>query len=196
MRLTPDILISAYTQGIFPMGVGEEIRWFSPDPRAIIPLDAFCASHSLRQLSRSGRFEIRFDAAFPETMAACTQRPEGTWITAEIIEAYCRMHTLGLAHSVETWASGKLVGGLYGLCLGGAFFGESMFHRHRDASKVALLALVERMRSRGFTLLDVQYVTSHLARFGAVEIPKAQYLQRLAEALGRTCTLASPDPHG
>jgi len=195
MQLTPGILISAYAQGVFPMGVEGEIRWFSPDPRAILPLDAFRISRSLRQVSRSGRFEIRFDTAFRETMAACADRPEGTWITAEIIDAYCALHALGLAHTVEAWESDELVGGLYGVTLGGAFFGESMFHRRTDASKVALVALVERMLARGYMLLDTQYITPHLAGFGAVEIPQKQYLQRLAAALDQACTLNEPGEH-
>ncbi len=192
MQMTPDILVSAYAQGIFPMGVDGEIRWFSPNPRAILPLEAFRVSRSLRQVSRSGRFEIRFNTAFRETMAACADRPEGTWITAEIIEAYCELQTLGLAHSVEAWESDALVGGLYGVSLGGAFFGESMFHRRRDASKVALVALVERMLARGFTLLDTQYITPHLVSFGAIEIPREQYMQRLAAALDQACSLNQP----
>ncbi len=195
MQLTPHILISAYAQGIFPMGVDGDIRWFSPDPRAILPLAGFRVSRSLRQTSRSGRFEIRFDTDFRETMVACTERDEGTWITAEIIDAYCQMQSLGLAHSVETWASNELVGGLYGVSLGGAFFGESMFHRRTDASKVALLALVERMKERGFTLLDTQYITPHLASFGAVEIPKSRYMQQLAKALEQACTLTTSEQH-
>ncbi len=192
MQMTPDILISAYAQGIFPMGVEGEIRWFSPDPRAILPLETFRVSRSLRQVSRSGRFEIRLDTAFRQTMAACADRPEGTWITAEIIDAYCQLQARGLAHSVEAWESEELAGGLYGVTLGGAFFGESMFYRSKDASKVALAALVERMLARGFTLLDTQYITPHLATFGAVEIPRKQYMERLAAALDRSCTLHEP----
>jgi len=186
--LTPDLLIAAYARGIFPMGVEGQVRWFSPDPRAIIPLDGFRASKTLRQSYRSGRFELRVDTTFRRVMLECGRREEGTWITPQIIDAYHRLHQLGLAHSLESWHAGELVGGLYGVALGGAFFGESMFHRARDASKVALLALVERMKSRGYALLDVQYLTPHLQRFGAIEIPQREYLERLTKALVLECT--------
>ncbi len=185
--LTPAHLIAAYSQGIFPMGVEGRIRWFSPDPRGIIPLDGFRASKTLRQTYRSGRFEIRIDTRFREVMEACGRREEGTWITPAIVRAYCRLQRLGLAHSVEAWREGQLAGGLYGVALGGAFFGESMFHRQGDASKVALVALVERMRARGFALLDVQYATPHLARFGAIELSHRQYMRRLEAALRLKC---------
>ena len=183
------VLIAAYAQGIFPMSLGEdqggEIGWFSPDPRGIIPLDAFSIPRRLARVIRQKRFEIRFDSAFEAVMRACAaDRDEGTWISEEIIESYVALHERGLAHSVEAWRDGKLVGGLYGVHLGAAFFGESMFHTETDASKVALAALVERLRERGFTLLDTQWITPHLAQFGAVEIPKAEYLSRLAAALG------------
>jgi leucyl/phenylalanyl-tRNA--protein transferase len=183
MPLTPEVLVSAYACGIFPMDVEGEIRWFSPDPRAIIPLDTFHTSRSLKQTYRKGRFEIRIDTAFEPVMRACADREEGTWISEEIVGAYVRLHELGLGHSVEAWREGELAGGLYGVALGRAFFGESMFSRQRDASKVALVALVERLRDRGFTLLDVQFMTEHLARFGAVEIPREEYLGRLQAAL-------------
>lgn len=183
MPLTPEVLISAYACGIFPMDVDGRIRWFSPDPRAIIPLEGFHASRTLMQTCRQGRFEIRINAAFEDVMRGCADRDEGTWICEEIVEAYVRLHELGLAHSVETWQDGELVGGLYGVALGGAFFGESMFSRRRDASKVALVALVKRLRSRGFALLDVQFITDHLARFGAVETPRDEYMRRLQSAL-------------
>lgn len=190
--LRPDILISAYAQGIFPMDVEGEIQWFSPDPRAILPLEGFRASKTLMQTVRRGRFEIRLDTRFREVMEACGDRPEGTWITPELVEAYHWLHRLGLAHSVESWREGRLVGGLYGVALGGAFFGESMFHRERDASKVALVALVRRLKTRGYVLLDVQFLTPHLKRFGAVEIPRAAYLRRLAAALEIKCTFEDP----
>ena len=183
LPLTPDILVAAYANGIFPMDVDGTIQWFSPDPRAIIELETFHASRNLRQLYRSGRFEIRIDTRFGEVIRACADREDGTWISNEIIQAYTKLHELGLAHSVESWQAGELAGGLYGVALRGAFFGESMFYRQTDASKVALLALVERMRDRGFALLDVQFPTPHLERFGAVEIPRAQYLERLKAAL-------------
>jgi leucyl/phenylalanyl-tRNA---protein transferase len=183
LKLTPDLLIGAYTQGIFPMDVDGAIEWFSPDPRAIIPLQKFHAPKNLRQKWRNGSFEIHIDSSFNEVIRNCGERNEGTWISQEIMEAYSRLHRLGLAHSVETWMDNELAGGLYGVSLGGAFFGESMFHRRTDASKLALLGLVKRMRQRGFKLLDVQFWTAHLARFGTIEIPRTEYMTRLAEAL-------------
>ncbi len=165
------------------MDVGGVIRWFSPDPRGILPLDKFHVSKTLSQLWRQRRFEIRCDVRFRDVMLACAERVEGTWISEEIVDAYCRLHELGHAHSVEAWLGDDLAGGLYGVVLGGAFFGESMFHRRRDASKIALVALVERLRRGGFTLLDVQYTTAHLKQFGVIEIPRRLYLQKLAAAL-------------
>lgn len=187
MRLTAKLLISAYAQGIFPMGVDGVLQWFDPDPRAIIPLDTFHIPKTLAQLCRRGTFEIRINEAFREVLHACADRKDGSWITDEIIRAYVRLHRLGVAHSVECWRRGKLAGGLYGVALGGAFFGESMFHHERDASKVALVALVHRMRERGYTLLDTQFLTDHLARFGALEIPRRTYLRRLNGALQVSC---------
>ncbi|OWY73464.1 leucyl/phenylalanyl-tRNA--protein transferase [cyanobacterium TDX16] len=183
-KLPPSLLISAYLQGVFPMGVDGELHWFSPDPRAVVPLDAFHVSKTLAQTIRRQSFEIRIDGAFREVVLACADRPEGTWITAEIVKAYTELNRLGFAHSVEAWHEDSLVGGLYGVSIGGAFFGESMFHRRRDASKVALAHLVERLRSRGFTLLDIQFMTAHLKRFGAVEIPRDDYLMLLRKAVG------------
>ena len=161
---------------------GGPILWFAPDPRAIIPLDGFHAPRSLRQIIRKGTFEVTADEDFPGVIQACATREE-TWISDEIIRVYIDLHTLGVAHSIECWREGRLAGGLYGVALGGAFFGESMFSRETDASKVALVALVERLRDRGFTLLDTQYQTPHLARFGAIEIPRRDYERRLAAAL-------------
>lgn len=181
LPLTPDVLVAAYTQGIFPMDVAGSIQWFSPDPRAIFPLEGLKVSRSLRQ--SAAKFEIRVDTNFERVIRACAERREGTWISEEIVEAYTRLHKLDLAHSVESWCEGELAGGLYGVAIGGAFFGESMFHRRTDASKVALLALVERMRSRGFELLDVQFLTAHLERLGAIEIPRREYLRRLRSAI-------------
>ncbi|MEE8170267.1 MAG: leucyl/phenylalanyl-tRNA--protein transferase [Phycisphaerae bacterium] len=181
--LESDCLLAAYAGGLFPMDVDGDLQWFSPDPRGILPLDAFRISRSLKQLIRSNDYEIRLNAAFAEVIRQCADRPEGTWISSEIVSAYTRLHTQGFAHSVEAWRDGCLAGGLYGVALGGAFFGESMFHRRRDASKVALAALVEHMRNRGMRLLDVQFQTPHLARFGAVEIPRDEYLRLLSEAL-------------
>ena len=185
--LTPELLISAYEQGIFPMGSRRGIDWYRPDPRGILPLERFHASKSLMQTVRSGRYEVRTDVDFEGVMRACADRPESSWITDEIVAVYCTLHALGLAHSVECYRDGRLEGGLYGVHLGAAFFGESMFHRGRDASKVALVALVERMKRQGFTLLDVQFGTEHLSRFGVIEIPCAEYLARLAEALDKPC---------
>jgi leucyl/phenylalanyl-tRNA--protein transferase len=188
-ELTPQLVIAAYAEGYFPMDVDGEIGWFSPDPRTILPLEGFHASKHLRQAYDRRGFDIRFDTAFLEVMRACGDRPEGTWISPEMISAFTELHRLGPAHSVEAWKDGKLAGGLYGVVVGGAFFGESMFYRVRDASKVALVALVERMRGRGFSLLDVQWMTEHLRRFGAVEIPRKEYLSRLGVAIRRRCHL-------
>jgi len=159
------------------------IMWFSPNPRGILPLDAFHAPRSLRQVIRREAFEIRINTAFDEVMAACADRPEGTWISDDIVAVYGMLHRWGYAHSVESWHAGRLAGGLYGVAIGGAFFGESMFTRVTDASKVSFAALVSRLRQRGYTLLDTQWSTPHLARFGAIEIPRREYLRRLGEAL-------------
>jgi leucyl/phenylalanyl-tRNA---protein transferase len=180
-----EILLSAYASGWFPMAIGPgEIRWYSPDPRGIIPLDAFHVPARLARVARSGRFEIRVDSDFAAVMRGCTERrePEGTWIDDDIFDSYVALQQAGFAHSVEAWQEDRLVGGLYGVALGGAFFGESMFHRVADASKVALVALVERLRARGFVLLDTQWVTGHLAQFGAREMPRRHYLRLLANA--------------
>jgi len=162
------------------------IGWFSPDPRGVIPLDHFHLPSRLARVLRQGRFEIAVDSAFEDVMRACADdRDEGTWISDEILECYTALHRLGLAHSVEVRRGDDLVGGLYGVHLGGAFFGESMFHRVTDASKVALAMLVDRLVRHGFELLDVQWLTPHLERFGAVAIPRREYLARLARALKR-----------
>lgn len=189
-NLPPKLLIAAYLQGIFPMGVDGKIEWFSPDPRAILPLDGFHVSATLRQTIRQNRFRIEINTSFTEVMRACARRPDGTWITPEIIRAYTELHRLGLAHCVEAWQGETLAGGLYGVSIGGAFFGESMFHTVRDASKVALAALVDRMCAREFNLLDIQFITSHLQRFGAIEISRDEYLRRLAKAVDLPCTFA------
>ena len=182
--LTPEVLLTAYANGIFPMADDEgEVHWLTPDPRAILPLEAFTVSRSLRSLHRRRPFEITVNRAFGKVIEACAARAEGTWISPEIVAAYCRLHEMGFAHSVETWQEDTLAGGLYGVSLGGAFFGESMFHRVSNASKIALVALVERMRERGFGLLDVQFMTEHLRQFGAIEIPRKAYEKKLAEAI-------------
>jgi leucyl/phenylalanyl-tRNA--protein transferase len=187
-ELAPNILLAAYAQGIFPMaGPDDEINWYSPDPRAILPLEGFHVSRTLRQRCRQGRYDVRIDADFGAVIVACAERKQGTWISQDIVDAYCRLHQLGFAHSVECYERETLVGGLYGVSLGGAFFGESMFHRVTDASKVALVHLVERMRARGYSLLDVQFTTPHLERFGVLEISRREYLARLRHALKLEC---------
>jgi len=189
--IAADALLSAYTSGWFPMAVAPgDIRWYSPDPRGVIPLDTFRASRRLARSLRQHRFEIRIDTDFRTVIRACAERVEadGNWIDEEIIDSYCALHERGFAHSVETWQDGVLVGGLYGVAIHGAFFGESMFHTVTDASKAALVALVDRLRARGYRLLDTQWVTDHLAQFGAVEIPRRRYLRLLEEALNVEAT--------
>ena len=192
--IDPELLLRAYALGWFPMGTGRRgrIEWFSPDPRGILPIQTFHAPSRLRRVVRQSRFTIRIDTAFEAVMRACAHRDE-TWITEDIVASYVSLHRLGVAHSVETWQDDQLVGGLYGVALGGAFFGESMFHTATDASKVALVALVERLRDRGFVLLDTQWVTPHLAQFGGVEIPRADYLERLATAITLPVRLLDPE---
>lgn len=186
--LTPDLLLYAYSQGIFPMGHEDgEIYWYDPDPRAIIPLDEnFHVPRSLARRIRQGGFTVRVDSAFRQVITACAQpapdRPT-TWITEPIIDIYCELQRLGYAHSVETWIEGELVGGLYGVALNGLFAGESMFSRAADSSKIALVYLVEQLRRGGFVLLDTQFMTEHLRRFGTLEISRAEYQQRLRMAL-------------
>jgi leucyl/phenylalanyl-tRNA---protein transferase len=181
--LEPSTLLHAYSHGLFPMPVGRRrLGWWSPDPRAVIPLDGLRVTRSLRTSCR--RFEVRVDERFEEVMRACgdPRRPHG-WITEPFVAAYCRLHELGFAHSVETYdGRGRLVGGLYGVSVGGLFAGESMFHRARDASKVALVALVHLLRAGHFRLLDVQWETAHLASLGAVAVPRPRYLELLAAA--------------
>ena len=180
-----ELLLAAYASGWFPMADDEGvISWYSPDPRGILPLAEFHAPSRLQRVVRRGHFEVGIDLAFETVIRACADAERdpddsGTWISEEIIESYCALHALGYAHSIEVRQSGELAGGLYGVALGGAFFGESMFHRATDASKVALVALVERLRARGFALLDTQWVTPHLEQFGAVEIPRPDYMELL-----------------
>jgi leucyl/phenylalanyl-tRNA---protein transferase len=171
--------------GIFPWyDESLPICWWSPDPRAIFELDRFHVSRRLSRTRRSGRFRITVDRAFSEVIRGCADRPEqGTWITSEMIEAYEALHRLGQAHSVEVWSDGALAGGIYGVALGGFFAGESMFSQARDASKVALVHLIDRLRERGFQLFDIQFLNDHTARLGAIEIPRREYLARLREAL-------------
>ena len=184
-----DLLLAAYSSGWFPMAdESGTISWYSPDPRGVMPLDTFHVPSRLQRTLRRSSLQVRIDAAFADVMRACAEAEResedgGTWISEEIIASYCALHALGHAHSVEVRDGDRLVGGLYGVALGGAFFGESMFHTATDASKIALVALIERLRARGFTLLDTQWVTPHLEQFGAIEIPRPDYLQRLEASL-------------
>jgi len=179
--LDAPLVLEAYRHGIFPWyDAGEPVLWWSPDPRAILPLDDLHVSRRLARTIASGRFAVRRDTAFDEVVRACDEnRPDGSWIHADMRRCYGDLHRAGHAHSLEVYEGDALVGGIYGVAFGGGFAGESMFHRVRDASKVALVALVAHLRARGFTLLDVQFKTSHLARFGCVEVPRAAYLARV-----------------
>lgn len=191
--LTPDLLLRAYAAGIFPMAESRDddhVFWVDPQMRGILPLDAVHIPRSLRKVVRQGRFEVRIDSAFADVIAGCATRArdrQDTWINAPIERAVIALHDMGFAHSVESWRDGRLVGGLYGVALRGAFFGESMFSTETDASKVALVHLVSRLRWARFRLLDTQFVTEHLKRFGAIEIPARHYLERLEEALNHQC---------
>ncbi len=199
--LTPDLLLRAYRLGLFPMAESRESRtlhWLDPDARGVLPLHGVHISRSLMKTLRGARFTVTADQDFPGTIKACAaaraNRPE-TWINHEIETLFVELYRLGFAHSVETWADGQLVGGLYGAALGGAFFGESMFSIATDASKVALAHLVARLRLGGYTLLDTQFITSHLARFGALEVPRGTYHAMLAEAVEQPARFPlRPDP--
>ena len=181
--IPPDLLLQGYRLGVFPMAMEDDaIEWFSPDPRGILPLEQFHVPHALDRVLRRKIFEIRIDQSFTKVIEACAAR-EDTWINREIIESYTRLHELGHAHSVEAWKHGKLVGGLYGVAIGGAFFGESMFHRVTDASKIALVALIEHLRGRKFSLLDTQWLTPHLQQFGGIEVSRSHYLRLLRRAV-------------
>lgn len=190
--ITPQILLKAYAAGVFPMAESADdpaLYWVEPEERGIIPLDGLIVSRSLRKSVRQQRFEIRIDTAFLEVMRLCAERTSDrkeTWINARILRLYGELHSMGHCHSVESWQDGKLVGGLYGLRIGGAFFGESMFSRATDASKVALVHLVARLNAGGFTLLDAQFMNPHLETLGATPIKKADYLQRLRVATQAT----------
>ncbi|HLJ94480.1 MAG TPA: leucyl/phenylalanyl-tRNA--protein transferase [Gemmataceae bacterium] len=188
--LRPERLLKAYRGGIFPWyDEGEPICWWSPNPRAIFELDSLYISRRLRRTLRSRRFQVTVNQDFGGVIRGCAQgRAEGTWITPEMIHAYEELHALGYAHSVETWDEDLLVGGVYGVAIGGFFAGESMFTQRSDASKVALVHLVERLRQRGFRLFDIQFLTAHTTRLGAVEILRAQYLARLRQALALPVT--------
>lgn len=198
MKFDPQTLLMAYAQGVFPMAHEDgQILWYDPDPRAIIPLDAFHVPTRLARTVRQAPYEICVNRAFRRVMELCaapTPGRERTWISEEMIETYCGLHELGFAHSVEAWHEGELVGGLYGIALNSLFAGESMFSRMRDASKITLVYLVRRMQRRNFLLLDIQFLTDHLAQFGAREISRKEYYQRLAHALRRSNAFTDQQP--
>lgn len=183
-KVTPELILRAYAEGFFPMAEGRDkpVGWYSPDPRTILPLDKFHVSRSLRRVVASGKYIITADRDFASIISLCASREE-TWISDEIRRLYIKLFAGGHAHSIEARDSGGIAGGLYGVALGGAFFGESMVSLRTDASKSALVWLVERLRERGFLLLDTQFMTSHLARFGAIEIPRERYLAKLKRAI-------------
>lgn len=187
--ITPELLLRAYSIGLFPMADAAddpEIFWVEPEMRGIIPLDEFHVSKSLLKTIRKKPFDIRFDTAFERVVEKCAEEVDNrpsTWINQTIRDLYSALHSLGHAHSVEAWEGGELVGGLYGVSLGSAFFGESMFSRRTDASKICLVHLVERLKERGFTLLDTQFTTEHLKTFGAIDVPKADYGVLLERAM-------------
>lgn len=196
-KLTLPWILQAYRRGIFPWPFDEDdlapVAWWSPDPRAVMEYDGFHISRRLRDTIRSGRYHVRINADFAGVMDGCAAPRElgdGTWITPSMKKTFRQLHNMGLAHSVETWHDGQLVGGVYGLALGSYFSAESMFYRRRDASKVALVALMERLRERGFTLVDIQQWTPHTGRMGATEIPRRQFLRRLRSALKSQATFA------
>ena len=180
--IPPELLLDFYRKGIFPMAVDGEVRLFSPNPRGIIPLDGFRIPHGTRKTLKDPAWKLKLNTAFREVMLGCAERDE-TWIDEGIFQSYTALHDLGHAHSIEIWRDGCLAGGLYGVQIGGVFFGESMFHRVPGASKVAICRLVEMMRAGGFLLLDTQWVTSHLEKFGAKEIARSEYLDLLNAAL-------------
>lgn len=199
--LLPDRILDAYRRGIFPWGtVDGQPLWYSPDPRMVLFPEEFRLTRSLRKTLRAGTFEVRFDSDFPGVMAACATTPrngqDGTWITPEMRHAYTRLHELGWAHSVETYADGVLVGGLYGMAIGRMFYGESMFSRRNDASKVAFAHLIEFLTDHHFGMIDCQMYTDHLASLGGREIPRTEFLARLSAltASGSPRTLWSTDP--
>jgi leucyl/phenylalanyl-tRNA---protein transferase len=193
--LRPETLIDAYRHGVFPWyNETVPICWWSPDPRAIIPLDAFHVGRRLARTIRSGRFTVTFDRDFASVIRGCSRRTEGTWITPDMIAAFERLHELGNAHSVEAWRGEELAGGVYGIAIGGFFSAESMFHRVTDGSKVALAGIVDRLRARGFALLDVQMLTEHTTKLGAIEIRRRDYLNRLRNAVDMDVAFFDPHP--
>ena len=185
--LSVPCLLRAYSEGIFPwFNEGDPILWWSPHPRAIFELPQFHVSHRLARTIRSGKFHITFNRDFPAVIRGCAKRAEGSWITREMISAYERLHELGHVHSVESWCNDELAGGVYGVAIGAFFAAESMFYRITDGSKVALAGLVERLKERGFELLDTQFVTEHTRSLGATMIPREEYLKRLHDAVGKS----------
>ncbi len=201
-RLTPELLLRAYTAGLFPMGEARgqsDIVWVDPEWRGIIPLDGFHLPRRLRRTVRNAGYSVRVDSAFGRVMQACAAPRRGrreTWINAEILRAYAELHRWGFAHSVECWAGAEMVGGLYGVAIAGAFFGESMFARATDASKIALVHLVARLDFGGYRLLDTQFLTDHLARFGAIEVSRQEYRDRLEAALSADAEFPETLPEG
>jgi leucyl/phenylalanyl-tRNA---protein transferase len=192
MQLTAQMLLNAYAQGYFPMADPDDgnIYWYDPDPRTILPLESFHIPRRLERTVKQNKFEIRVDTAFQRVMELCAEPRKNqprTWLNEELIELYTTLHRHGFSHSVETWLNDELVGGVYGVSVGGLFAGESMFSRARDASKVALVALVDVLKRNGYVLFDVQFTNDHLKQFGVVEIPRAHYKIRLEEALERQC---------
>ncbi len=185
-QLEPNFLLSAYANGYFPMPdkTGKDLSWYNPDPRAIIPINGFHSSKSLKKRIRQGCYEFRTNSSFQQVMINCANRDE-TWIQQNMIDAYTRLHQLGFAHSGEIWVHGELVGGLYGVSLGRAFFAESKFHTATDASKLAVFHMLKHLSDRGFQLFEVQFITSHLKSLGAIEIPSSDYLLKLQTALGQ-----------
>ena len=200
VEITPEVLLKAYACGIFPMAESADdpsLYWIEPDRRGLIPLDGFHVTRRLARTVRSDHFQVYIDRDFEGVLDGCAEPAAGrsrTWINQRIRNLYGKLHEIGHCHSVETWRDGKLVGGLYGVRLGRVFFGESMFHRERDASKVALVHLVARLRAGGFTLLDTQFVTSHLSSFGAIEVSKRNYTRMLERALEDEADFFALDP--
>lgn len=193
--LRPATLLRAYRSGVFPWyNENEPILWWSPDPRAIFELDQFSLSRRLARTIRSEKFRVTINQAFPQVMLGCADR-DRTWITQDMFQAYVHMHRLGHAHSIEAWLGDELAGGVYGIAIGGFFAGESMFHRVRDASKVALAYLIEYLRLRGYLLFDSQVLTEHTARMGAIEIPRELYLLRLRNAIEQNVTFLGEAAH-
>lgn len=191
--IEPQLLINAYCQGYFPMGMSNgEIRWFLPEWRGILPVAEFHVSRRLERYLKNHPFEVRWNTAFGDVMRGCADRVD-TWITEDIIESYEHLHELGYAHSAEVWREGRLVGGVYGVAIGGAFFGESMFSRETQASKVALVMLQRRLKERGFLMHDTQWTTEHLAMFGGHEIPCSEYLKLLRRSLQAKATFTDPE---